>query len=70
MDDFYVDTGALAVFEKANAFIGDSHFVYKAQTHGEIYANKDAVYPHPELLGELAMIMADRIEDLIEDGSI
>lgn len=36
----------IEILKKVNAVITDDHFVYTSGKHGEIYINKDAVYPH------------------------
>lgn len=36
----------------------EGHFRYASQKHGEFYINKDAIYPHTEMLSEICRYMA------------
>ena len=45
-------------FEKAKAIITGSHFVYTSGKHGSNYVNKDALYPHVQLIDRLCHEMA------------
>lgn len=49
---------AKALFEQCNAILTDSHFVYTSGKHGHTYINKDAVYPHTEIVSALCQEIA------------
>lgn len=44
---------ALKLFESYGAILTHSHFVYTSGKHGHTYINKDAVYPHTNLVRQL-----------------
>lgn len=44
---------ALKLFESCNTILTNSHFVYTSGKHGHTYINKDAVYPHTDLVRQL-----------------
>lgn len=44
---------ALKLFESCNTILTNSHFVYTSGKHGPTYINKDAVYPHTDLVRQL-----------------
>lgn len=44
---------ALKLFESCDAILTSSHFVYTSGKHGHTYINKDAVYPHTDLVRQL-----------------
>lgn len=48
----------LTQFEKYGIVITNDHFVYASGKHGDTYVNKDVIYVHPELLNQVAVIMA------------
>lgn len=41
----------------------DDHFVYTSGKHGEVYVNKDAVYPHPEEVSQVGQLFAEKYKD-------
>lgn len=43
----------LTLFESCNTILTNSHFVYTSGKHGHTYINKDAVYPHTDLVRQL-----------------
>lgn len=45
------------ILSQTNAVL-TGHFRYATQRHGEIYINKDAIYPHTKLLSEICRYMA------------
>lgn len=51
---------AMKIFESCNTILTNSHFVYTSGKHGHTYINKDAVYPHTELVRELCQEIATR----------
>lgn len=44
---------ALKLFESCNTILTHSHFVYTSGKHGHTYINKDAVYPHTDIVRQL-----------------
>lgn len=49
-------TDVVSILKKIGAVITDDHFVYTSGRHGEVYINKDALYPHiteTSMVGEL-----------------
>lgn len=53
----------LKMFEGVSAIIKGSHIVYASGRHGSAYVNKDAVYPHTEVISKLCEEMARRFKD-------
>ena len=51
---------AMKVFESCNTILTNNHFVYTSGKHGHTYINKDAVYPHTELVRQLCQEIAAR----------
>lgn len=51
---------ALKLFESCNTILSHSHFVYTSGKHGHTYINKDAVYPHTDLVRQLCKEIARR----------
>ncbi len=49
---------ALEIFVEAGGIIQNGHFVYASGKHGDVYVNKDAIYPYPHLVSELCHIIA------------
>lgn len=45
-------------FEAYGIVITHDHFVYASGKHGDTYVNKDVIYVHPELLNQVATLMA------------
>ncbi len=54
---------AWEIFQQAGAILRDDHFVYTSGRHGTIYVNKDAVYPHTELVCELCGMLAAAFDE-------
>lgn len=44
---------ALKLFESCSTILTNSHFVYTSGKHGHTYINKDAVYPHTDIVRQL-----------------
>lgn len=59
----------LALFKKCGGYISNSHIVYTSGKHGEMYLNKDAIYPHTKdismLCKEIAMRNKDKRIDVV-----
>ncbi len=49
---------AMKLFESCNIILTNSHFVYASGKHGHTYINKDAVYPHTDLIRQLCKEIA------------
>lgn len=54
----------MQTLEKVGAVLRDSHLVYTSGKHGSAYVNKDAVYPHTQVISVLCWDMAERFRDL------
>src|SRR3989344_6122202 len=53
----------IQILKKVNAVITDDHFVYTSGKHGEVYINKDALYPHTEEVSNVGKMFADKFKD-------
>ena len=51
------------ILKKIGAVITDDHFVYTSGKHGEVYINKDALYPHTAETSEVCQTMAEMFKD-------
>lgn len=51
------------IFEDSQAIITNSHLVYSSGQHGEVYVNKDAVYPNTTRISRLCQFIAESFED-------
>jgi len=49
----------LGTLAKLGAIITNSHIVYTSGKHGNVYVNKDAIYPHTEVTSSLCKVVAD-----------
>lgn len=54
----------LELLKKVGGIITDSHIVYTSGTHGSIYLNKDALYPHPTYTSRIGELFAQKHKDL------
>ncbi len=52
------------------AIITDDHFVYTSGKHGEVYVNKDALYPHTDKTSEVGKMFASAIVDAKVDVDV
>ncbi|MFW5703463.1 MAG: phosphoribosyltransferase family protein [Patescibacteria group bacterium] len=52
------------LLKNLGAVITDDHFVYTSGKHGEIYINKDALYPHPKQVSEVGWLFAEKYRDM------
>ena len=50
----------IKIFKKVNAIIVDDHFVYTSGKHGSVYINKDALYPHTNLISLVGKMIAQK----------
>lgn len=53
----------IEILKKVNAVMTDDHFVYTSGKHGEVYVNKDAIYPHPEEVSQVGELFAEKYKD-------
>lgn len=60
----------LDILKRANAIITNSHFVYTSDRHGDVYINKDALYPHVEEASKVAQLFAEKFKDLDMDAVV
>lgn len=59
---------AVSILKSLGAVITDDHFVYTSGKHGEIYINKDALYPHTKETSEVGKLFADKYKDIEIDA--
>lgn len=52
------------ILKETGALIMDDHFVYTSGKHGNLYINKDAIYPHTEKASEVGQLFAQKVKDL------
>ncbi|MBI4991133.1 hypothetical protein HZB96_03505 [Candidatus Gottesmanbacteria bacterium] len=53
----------LAIFKKTGGYITGSHIVYTSGKHGEVYLNKDAIYPHTKEISAICLEIAKKFKD-------
>lgn len=53
----------IEILKKVGAVITNSHFVYTSGKHGEVYINKDAVYPHTTETSRIGTLFAEKYKD-------
>ncbi len=53
----------IEILKKVNAVMTDDHFVYTSGKHGEVYVNKDAIYPHPEEVSQVGQLFAEKYKE-------
>ena len=53
----------VAILKRIGAVITNDHFVYTSGKHGEVYINKDALYPHTKETSEVCLEMAEMFKD-------
>lgn len=51
------------ILKKVGAVITQDHFVYTSGKHGEVYINKDALYPHTKETSRVCQIMVEMFKD-------
>ncbi len=49
----------ISILKKIGAVLTDDHFVYTSGKHGEVYINKDALYPHTQETSQVCRLMAE-----------
>lgn len=58
-----MENEVIDILKKVGAVITDDHFVYTSGKHGNIYINKDTVYPHTELTSRIGELFANKYKD-------
>lgn len=53
----------IQILKNLNAVITDDHFVYTSGKHGEVYINKDALYPHTAEVSQVGKMFAEKYKD-------
>ncbi len=53
----------IETLKKVNAVITNDHFVYTSGKHGEVYINKDALYPHTAEVSQVGKMFAEKYKD-------
>ncbi len=53
----------VSILKKIGAVITDDHFVYTSGKHGEVYINKDSLYPHTKETSQVCKLMAELYKD-------
>ena len=49
----------IEILKKIGAVLTDDHFVYTSGKHGEVYINKDGLYPHAAETSDVCKLMAE-----------
>jgi orotate phosphoribosyltransferase len=55
---------AIDILKKVGAVITDSHFVFTSGKHGDVYINKDALYPHTGETSKIGRLFAKKFKDM------
>lgn len=55
------------LLKSVNAIITDSHLVYTSGKHGNVYINKDGLYPHTEQTSQVGKMFAEAAKDIDVD---
>jgi len=58
-----MENEVINILKKVGAVITDDHFVYTSGKHGNVYINKDTVYPHTELTSRIGELFAEKYKD-------
>ena len=53
----------LEILKSVRAILTEDHFVYTSGLHGEIYINKDALYPHTKEASEVGRLFAEKAKE-------
>lgn len=53
----------LGIFKKTGGLITNSHIVYTSGKHGEMYFNKDAIYPHTKEISAICKSIAVKFKE-------
>ncbi|MBN2091347.1 hypothetical protein JW964_17175, partial [candidate division KSB1 bacterium] len=63
-DEVQLQKYLLETLEAYGIVITGDHFVYASGKHGDAYVNKDAIYAHPELVGQITTLMGFVVRSL------
>jgi orotate phosphoribosyltransferase len=53
----------LEILKRHDGFITNSHIVYTSGKHGQVYLNKDAIYPYTQDISEICLEIAKRFKN-------
>ena len=56
-----MSTNLLDILQHLGAVLTNDHFVYTSGKHGEVYINKDALYPHTRETSQVGRMLAELI---------
>ena len=56
-----MSTNLLDILQRLGAVLINDHFVYTSGKHGEVYINKDALYPHTRETSQVGRMLAELI---------
>jgi len=56
-----MSTNLLEILQRLGAVLTNDHFVYTSGKHGEVYINKDALYPHTRETSQVGRMLAELI---------
>ena len=51
------------ILEASQAIITNTHVIYTSGRHGDAYINKDAIYPHTDLVSKLCSFFAEHFKN-------
>jgi len=54
----------ISILKSVGAVMTDDHFVYTSGKHGEVYINKDALYPHTQQTAAVGKLFAEHCKDM------
>lgn len=57
----------IEIAKRTSAIITDTHVVYTSGKHGSVYINKDAIYPHTELVSMIGEMFAEKAKNIEVD---
>jgi len=58
------DLNVVEILKSVGAVMTDDHFVYTSGKHGDVYINKDALYPHTQATSQICKLFAERCKDM------
>ncbi len=53
----------IEILKSVGAILTDDHFVYTSGKHGEVYINKDALYPHTKQTAFVGKMFAEKVKE-------
>lgn len=54
----------ISILKSIGAVLTDDHFVFTSGKHGEVYINKDALYPHTQQTAAVGKLFAEHCKDM------